>query len=224
MKNQSITTLLLASMLSASLFSCGGETTTEPENTSANADTAAPVTEAVTVDPDYVPDSLGDLDLGGETVSILTTTWYNASGYIYAAEENGEVVNDALYAARTAAEERLNASVTLTVDKDFGETAILFHNAVMAGDTVYDILYNHDLQTIRSTLNGDFLNMRDVKTFDFSKPWWTQTTEEFTVSGKLYCTSSYLSIAGIYMNYILAVNKDLAASYDLAIAGIIANK
>ena len=215
--NQKFTSaVLLASFIAAALVSCGGSETA-PAETDAAADNTAPVTEAVTEDPDYVHDSLGDLDLGGETVSILTTTWYDAFDYIYAAEENGEVVNDALYAARTAAEERLNAKVTLTADKDFGETAKIFHNAVMAGDTVYDILYNHDLETINSALKGDFLNMRDVKTFDFSKPWWTQTTEAFTISNKLYCTSSYLSTAGIYMNYILAVNKDLAASYDIEI-------
>jgi len=215
MKKQMRALLLAAAMLCAGLVSCA-DGAGEAVQTDTLSDTA-PVTEAVTEDPDYVPDGLAEQDFGGETVSFLTTVWYNATQYIYASEANGDVVNDALYDARTAVEERFNVKVALTADKEFGETARLFHNAVMAGDKVYDILYNHDLETIKSSLNGDFLNLRSIDVFDFSKPWWTQTTEEFTIADKLYCTSSHLSLAGVYLNYILAINKDLASANDLEI-------
>ncbi|MBQ7983288.1 MAG: hypothetical protein IJ302_06950 [Clostridia bacterium] len=134
MKQQISSVLLLAAMLCAGLVSCA-DGAGESVQTGAQTDTA-PVTEAVTEDPDYVPDGLPEQDFGGETVSFLTTVWYNATQYIYASEANGDVVNDALYDARTAVEERFNVNVALTADKEVGETATQFHNAVMAGDTV----------------------------------------------------------------------------------------
>jgi len=216
MKLRSASIFLLASMLAASLAACAGEGGGEVQTT-VPTDSTAPVTEAVTADPDYVPDGLPGQDFGGEEVRILTTTWYDAQKYIYAAETTGEIVNDMLFQSRSVVENRFNVSVALTVDGELGVTNMLFHNAVLAGETVYDILYHHDLQTIQSALNGDFLNMREIESIDFAKPWWTKTSEDFTIADRLYCTSSHLSLAGVYLNYILAINKDLAAAYDLTI-------
>lgn len=215
MKKTGYFTVLCVLLTAGVLIACGSDDGAAVTETTASETEAQ--TTAETVDPDYVADSLPAADFGGETVNFLTTVWYSAANYIYGAEETGEVVNDALYAARAHVEERFNVNVALTSDGEFEHTAKLFHNMVIAGENNYDLLYNHDLETIKSAMNGDFLNMRELNAFDFSKPWWTKTGEDFTVGGKLYCTSSYFSIGNIYMNYIIAVNKDMAAAYDLTI-------
>ncbi len=209
---------LLCALLTAGLLIGCSDTEGTAETVKTDAITEAAIeTTAETVDPDYVPDNLPAADFGGETVNLLTGLFYNAERFLYGAEETGDVVNDALYAARTRVEDRFHVNVGLTVEGEYYETTKNFSNMVLAGDNTYDLVYNHDLEMISAAMNGTFLNMREIDTFDFSKPWWTKTSEDFTVANKLYCTSSYFGIASVYMNFMLAVNKDLAAAYDLTV-------
>jgi len=205
--------LLLALLTVGSQFAgCSGEEPAETENNTVFAETAAE-----TEDDGFIHDDLPEKDFLGADMQILTTTWYTATKYIYAAEENGEVINDALFAQRAEVSERFNVEIGLTAEEDLGAVASRIHNLTMAGDDTYDLAYNHDLMTIGNALKGDFYNLRAVDIINFDKPWWNGSTEVFTIQGKLPCTANPLALSGIYMNYVLTVNKDLAANLQIEI-------
>ena len=70
---------------------------------------------------------------------------------------------------------------------------------------------------MQNALNGDFLDIKSLPVIDFDKPWWRGTSDNFTIGGKLYFTENCLSLSGIFMNYVLAVNKKLADNYNIEI-------
>ena len=104
--------LIVLTMLLSAFAGCGetpassdgGETTAAPSQ--ADAETEAPETET-----QYVPDSLpDDLDYGGAAFRV-----FGWSGPVlvefYVEEQNGEIVNDAIYDRNLAVEERLDVSL-----------------------------------------------------------------------------------------------------------------
>lgn len=206
--------LLLALLTCSAMVTGCQEKTTEVET----GDTAQTDVESMeTEEADTtVRDDLPEKDFGGADMQILTTTWYEATKYIYAEEETGEVINDALFAQRAEVEDRFNVSIGVTAE-DVYAVADMVHNLAIAGDDTYDLLYNHDLLTIGNALKGDFYDLRSVEIINFDKPWWKGSTEVFTIQGKLPCTANPLALSGIYMNYVLTVNKQLAENMQIEI-------
>jgi len=193
--------------------SCGSETA--GEDTTAPADT----TTAETTEDNFVYDDLPEQDFGGAAFNMLTTSWYIAADSIYAESQNGDVLNDALYESRRSVEERFNVEIKLQVEADPTTTLLpgIIHNMVMAGDSTYHLIYNHDVSTVKNALQGDFKNIRGLPNINFDKPWWNGTSENFTIDGKLLFTGNCLATSSIFMNYLLAFNKTMAESYSIEI-------
>ena len=220
-----LSVLLLAALALTSVPACSESQNAadpEEETTSAVVQEQEPnaEAEAETEENDYYPDGIPDSDFGGVKVQFICPTWYNAPSFIYASELNGEVVNDAFYNQRMEVQERFNVSVEMEIYPDEGGGTKVeqnIHQMVAAGDDSYDLVYNGDGCGVRNGLGGDFLNLRSIPTIDFDKPWFKGTTDLFTVGGKLFFTANTLSISSIYMNSILAVNKDVAADFGLTV-------
>lgn len=207
--------LLLALLTCSAMVTGCQEKTTEVET----GDTAQTGVETVeTEDADTtVRDDLPEKDFGGADMQILTTTWREITQYIYAEEENGEVINDALFSQRSYVEDRFNVEIGLTAEQDISALQTTVHNLAISGDDTYDIVYNHDLKTIGNAMKGDFFDLRQVETINFDKPWWNGSSEVFTIQGKLPFTANTLTLSGIYMNCVLAVNKGIATDLQIDI-------
>lgn len=207
---------LLLALLTCSAMGTGCQEKTTEVETGNTTQTDVETVETEEADT-TVRDDLPEKDFGGADMQILTTTWYDATKYIYAEEETGEVINDALFAQRAEVEDRFNVAIGVTATEDLGGVSNTIHNLAIAGDDTYDLAYNHDLKTIGNAIKGDFYDLRKVDVIDFDKPWWNGSTEVFTIQGKLPCTANPLALSGIYMNYVLAVNKDIAADMQITI-------
>ena len=153
-------------------------------------------------------------------MQFVSPTWYNAPSFIYAEEMNGEAVNDEFCKQRMTVQERFNAEINLEIYPDEGGGTTLeknIHAMVTAGDELCDLVCNGDGCGVRNGIGGDFLNLRSVSTIDFDKPWFKGTSDLFTIGGRLFFTANPLSTSSIYMNSVLAVNKDMAADFGLTI-------
>ena len=212
MKRRLISLLALSSIL-ISQASCAGTGTQQDDTSGGTSDT----TSEVTTDDGRIKDDLPAKDFEGKEFPILTTSWYNARNYIYADTQDGDVMNDALYDSISTVEDRFGVDITITDDEEQDAVAKTLHNLVMSGDDTYKLYYGHDLNTVQNALNGDFLDIKSLPNINFDKPWWRGTSDNFTIGGKLYFTGNCLSLSGIFMNYVLAVNKKLADNYSVEI-------
>ena len=100
--------ILLAAMLIPTMFACGGDGGKKPADTTA-AETTVPEETAPTHDANgfLLDDIPEDIDFDGTTVNILKWNHYESKDF-NVEEENGEILNDALYNRNRTAEERLN--------------------------------------------------------------------------------------------------------------------
>ncbi|MBO5218517.1 MAG: hypothetical protein J6C52_03740 [Clostridia bacterium] len=212
MKTIRSTSLTLAALLAVgtALTACGGSAGTT-DTTAASGDTTAPVTEALTGRDAVMSDLPADLDFGGETLTVLCREEEIFAREFLAEEENGDVINDAVYHRNVAVEDALNINLEVMTRLGNWGPHTEFMNSVksevFAGDSSYDVIsfYAYCNPTLAS--EGVYMNLYELEHLNLAKPWWHQAfVESATVYDKLFSVSgdiilSYVSCRyGMYFN------------------------
>ena len=149
MKSTRIIALLLA-LLTASSVGCGESADT---NETTDNTTAASTSDETTSDAPELPDE----DYEGYNFRILTRIegWgiYNNENLVVE-EENGEILNDAIYTRNRTVEERFNINLTqITTTNDIANE---IKTTVMAGDDAYDLTVSTYQMNLGSEYFVDF--------------------------------------------------------------------
>lgn len=218
-KAKTLTSLLLAALLLAPsmLTSCSDSAVNSDDTTADTSTVSAPSAESSSEETEaettIISDDLTDEDFGGYAFRILSCVFYNKelATYITYDELTGVPVDDALYNSKTNIEDRFKVGISWieTGNESAGLTAA--KNAINAGDDAFDILIGHDTNTVGLGKSGLLRNMYDLDEFNFEKPWWpNNAVESWTVAGKMFAASSYISYCGIHWTRAMTVNKDWA--------------
>ena len=174
--------LLTAMMLSA--FACSGD------NNEVQSDTSS-LTEADSSSDteNTAPQSeLPELDLGGITVTMLRSNQNFIEQGIYAAEQNGDPVNDAIFDRNSRIMENYNCVIFLQESSSLHPSADIT-TYVMSGDGTVDMLYDGGTFIAQTTKNYNDLNTMSY--LDFEKPWWNNDFNKgITIDGKLFSLSA----------------------------------
>ena len=164
MNHRKISMLLAAILCVSSAASCGGAADTGSDTTT----TAPAVTDPADLrEPCGVP---ADLDLGGETINIWCTV---GAHKILNTEQTGDVLDDVIYNANVAVQERLNC-VFNYVDSGFGsstDTAAI-STLLLADDTSYDLYLPVQWSGGKLVAERLYLNVANAPYISFDKPWW----------------------------------------------------
>ena len=235
MKKRLLSLLLAAVMVGGSLLSCSesavGESGEETASSAGQTDAAEPGAEAEPAEPEKdslearedVPDEVPDQDFGGRTFNIAGDEQFE--DYYLTDEQNGEVVNDAVYARNAVVTERFNIGIDATV---FEESSITGNvkNSVLAGDDAYQLIAGHIIYLGMAATDKIMYNMADLPHIDFSKPWWSDSTvEDLTYRGMTFIALGDFALSAVEQTYCMFYNKGIAQDfslpdmYDLVYAG-----
>ncbi len=207
--------LLAASLFTAAMTSCGGDAAGDTKITEAVTvgDTAA-VTEAVeTRTPHAVP--VDALDFGGEELNQAAFNWQGYKYYFFAAEENGDVMNDALYNRSRAVEEALNIKiVTEMYGENCGEYVTAIKPIILAGDDVYDLMFNHCIDGISTYASEGYLyNLDNLPNVDMTAEWWNrEQMDVLRLGGNTYYAVNDMMIP---CPYVIFFNREMVANFDM---------
>ena len=218
-----IATLLVFVMTVGSLVSCspdeniveidGGNTPTDivlEENNDNTAD----------MEEVRIPPNLSEADFGGAAVTFLTempfegATGWSAHRDIFAEEDIGEPLNDAVFYRNMEIQERYNVEINVVPR---GGPHSVFRNSVNAGDGAYDVIIHTLSEMSNLVFNGLFLDLNQVPNIDLPKPWWDQNANDaFTIADKLYFTTGDITTQAIDSIFVLLFNKQLISDFGLA--------
>lgn len=202
----------LAAILAISLTmvpaaSCGSTAVTTVSDT-----TAAPTETEIATD---LP---SDLTFGGKEVNIFNFDSGSWNNQLLAESQNGEVLNDAIYAAQLAVEDRLD--VTLSEYRAEGDWKGAFSEAqkvLAAGDDAYHIYFLVDRNALTLSQEGYIEPLQNLPHIDITREYWSQTVnEDLSIAGNLYFSYGDFNLTGYECVNALLVNKDMAADYDLS--------
>ena len=144
----------------------------------------------------------------------------------FAAEETGDVINDAVYKRNVTAEEKYNFALEIFSDTTYANPSqTIASKSIKSGDDAYDMVMPY--MTIDGASNLAQQNMLiDLKTLPglhIEHPWWDQrANEQLSIGGKLFFTTGDISIVlssyctfGVLFNKSIIRDNDLENPYEL---------
>ncbi|MCL2815268.1 MAG: extracellular solute-binding protein [Oscillospiraceae bacterium] len=183
------------------------------ETQSENAGNADEAPEAARIYPD-LPQS----DFGGYEFRILSRgPDYNVHWYakdIYAEEENGDPINDAVHKRNKTVEEKYGVKI-INIPEN-GDLASRASRSIKANDDAFDMVC-HGLSQINALMaDGYFYDLGNFPYIDLKAPWWDQkATEQLTITGKLFATVGNYLITDKDATWIIMFNKKVLKDNSL---------
>lgn len=193
-KKQFLGALLLAATL---LTSCGGASdsgaSAETPDVSAVETTAAETTAEET---SYLS-TLTGIDYGGYTFTIIDRSpesnpfWYACD--VWAEAENGDPINDAIYARNLAVAEALNVNIAEYNEKK--KPVEILKKSVQAGEDAYDAVSDGLSSLASAAVSGYLADLGTMDGLDLSHDWWDQEiVSGFTIGGHVYLITGDIQI------------------------------
>lgn len=204
-KNASLPAIFLALCL---LSSCG-------EGSAPSTDTTVPTDTTAPEDTRVYP-NLPEKDFGGAEYVISTFSLWG-DDYVFAEEQNGDVLNDAIFARNSAIEEKYNVKIRVDIyERQTVEVKNRVEQSVTAGDGAIDLAMTNCQDAARLMSGGFLMPLDDVPHLDLSKPWWDQrAVEDLSIGGELYFTMNSLNIMADNFSSAVFFNKGMLADYQL---------
>lgn len=208
---------IFAFLLSAAMLigatACGNETpsdTTTENTTSASTDESADNTPAI---------FKKGLNFNGDTVTLLVRS--GNIDEIYASDETGDIVNDAIYKSRLAVEEKLNLKINFvervgTSPQERSEYADHLAQTVMAGDDTYDWAEMMAAVYPSVITKGILKDLSDAEHLELDSPWWGgDLIKQAAIGNGLYFLVGDYSIGYLSDAFCIYFNKQLFENYKL---------
>ncbi|MCL2772907.1 MAG: hypothetical protein FWD71_06115 [Oscillospiraceae bacterium] len=207
------------------LSACGGKSDNGNSSNTTSAGDAQDTAPASTTDPkeQYDP-KLAAVDMQGYVFTIGTRddSTHNYPAHtrdLYAEQENGDLINDAVYKRNTAIEDKYNCTIKMqSYNETTDETAAnkVVAKSVKAGDYSFDLLMTHMIDGANDAANGNFYDLEQFPNVDLSKPYWNQgATYGCSIGNKLLEGLSDLSFSSNENVYCMFFNKQLLQNYGV---------
>ncbi len=212
--------VLAALMLLSSVTACGEGDSSNTKETTGGVVTDAPETEGETNLAQAragLTSNLPEANFDGREFRFYNRDW--GIKFLYAEEQDGEVVNDAIFAANSAVEEKYGVDI-VAVDSGMGDVDHIaaVKRIITSNDDAFEIAFGHDMLTPQASLEGYFLNIYDIPHLDLTQPWWSQPgLKEFTVNDVCYLGLGSISYMSLDQARIIYINEDLAEEYQITL-------
>ncbi len=185
------------------------------ETTAAAGDASAAVTESAEPAREMHKVPVDTLDFGGEELNLAGFDWQGYQFYFFAEEENGDVMNDALYNRNRIVEDALNVKI---VNEIYGENCndyvAKIRPLILAGDDVYDMLFNHCIAGISTYASEGYLyNLDTLPHIDMQADWWNRKQMDVLRLGQ----NTYYAVNDMMIPcpYVIYFNKEMVENYDM---------
>jgi len=204
--------MILAMLLSFVACSGGSQGQTNDTTKPTDSTTEPAYTEPVI---EYEDDELpSDLDLGGQTIKFIYSSFDDKATELFTEELNSDVINDSIYNRERSVEERLHVEIE-PVPVTFGEIGEEIEKMWAADDDMYQLCAHATSDFTDFVFKDYFTDLTSLNYIDLEKPWWSQTfNDEAEIMDKLYIATGSLSLS--LTRYLFAVfyNKTVADNYS----------
>ncbi|MBQ4575017.1 MAG: hypothetical protein IJA85_07415 [Clostridia bacterium] len=205
--------ILMAAVMLVSLFSCSRDEDI-PASVTTAADTAAP--ETAEPENTGTPEpALPEIDFEGGDFTLL----YRGNGATYTCsdivveEQNGEIVNDVVYARKIATEEKMKCKV---VGVENESPAAVVSKAVRSDSYSCDVMFDQMYVQITHAADGEYLDFNTIPNIDMNAVYWdSNAASDLSVGRKLYMAVSDISMRTTGDARFIYFNKYLVEQYNL---------
>ena len=127
-------------------------------------------------------------------------------------EQNGNVINDALYRREAFLEEKFNCTVEHTIDS---KALTTLGNHVGSGLDLCEALYLSGTDTMAAATNGYVLDVNTLDGLNLDCPWWDQRIqEEYLIGNRLFTLEGDMNMLDELRTICVVYNKVLYNNYN----------
>jgi hypothetical protein len=155
------------------------------------------------------PDLPEHLDFGGYLFNFLAPENYRD---IFASQETGDQVNDAIYRRNISVEEKYNIQIKMLSGSD---EATMLRRSVMAGDDIYDAALLRGFSAPSSIIQGILYNTATLPYINLDQPWWDDAVDSLAIAGKNYVLAGDLLTSDKEATNAIVFNKQLIKELGL---------
>ncbi len=206
--------LLLLSAAACSVSDTAAETT--PVRTDVPAGTEAVTESAATADPARLAPDFQEKDYGGATFTFMQTLfgWSNFNNEKFIVEEeNGSLLNDAIYARNRKVEELFNVKFAETDISQNDSVVVQLQKFVAAGDNSVDVYLSTGNPRLGPEYCCDFTLLESI---NLDRVWWDRNYfTNNSVGGKLCSMVSSMQITRIEACITALFNKKIASDHGI---------
>ncbi|MCL1792964.1 MAG: hypothetical protein FWG34_03755 [Oscillospiraceae bacterium] len=165
------------------------------------------------------PPDLPAANLGGADFVIMTSEAWGipvwAQNDIYAEQENGETINDAVYRRNSIIEERYNCRIR-ELQALIDSMPAQIKTLVAAGDSSVDAATIR-LMHLKSLAPGNNLvEFKRLAYIDVSNPWWDQNcVKDLSIAGKIFGVASDMTVMDNKSTCAVVFNKKMQADFSI---------
>ena len=170
---------------------------------------------------DKLPFNPTIMDLGGRAFTFADCGWgaetTSEQRDVYAEAENGETINDAVYARNMAVMDMFNCTIAEQKSKDPGTLLAAIKKSVNAGDAQFDAAYIRFNGNLSALATGNYLmDLKKLPNMDLTQPWWDQhSVSMISICNKLYAVTGDIEILDKGAVNAFVFNKKLQADYQI---------
>jgi len=205
---------LLILLIVLLLVSCSAKDSPNNETSSNNLSVELAIDTEL---KDSLPDNL---NFGGQTLNILIRGDAGDAMYeFYVEEENGDIINDAVYSRNRTIEERLNIEMNVLLSpgwQNYAQTLTMIRSSILAEDHAYDVIAGWSTKIALLAVEGFFANIYNIPYIELSKPWWNQKIiNEITIAGNLPFVAGDANLSLLGSSYVMYFDEKLRQVYEL---------
>jgi hypothetical protein len=216
----------IAALLLLSFVSCGQ---TSQDKTANTDDSSSKSIDSISPADNY---DYPDVDYEGAEYRILNfDQLWNMFIHIDCPEQNGEILNDAVYTRNRKVEDMLNCKI---IEKTFENNSTntisritdLAKNTILAGDDTYDVMFLPVSENIELITGGYLIDLLTIPELKLNEEWWDkEVNSRLTIRDSLYCASgsinlmAYDSMWCLFFNENMMEKNKLDLPYDLVREG-----
>ena len=211
---RTLSALILIALLAQ--VSCGSQPSVTDNETTTTTETTTTETETSRIEPE-----LPDKKWEGYEFRVLTKGTSNVhwkSKDIVAEEENGDVINDAVYKRNLAVTDRFGVTfVDIPSTNGTWNLSTQARTSIMAASDDFDMIAGGMSDVVKNLApEGLLADLNKVPYMDLSKPWYDQNSlEQLEVDGKNFCVTGDMLIMDDDATLAVLFNKQLAENYKL---------
>ena len=204
--------ILCISLLWLVLVSCGDDSQKNERGEKNAAEDAGNETQnEETTSGEFAPD-LPERDFGGATIQFLVRggddyEWDAID--IYAEEETGDAVNDAIYKRNRVVEAKYNVSLAETpVSVNDGNNVV--NRIVKSGDMSYHAVIANGIESLSMASNNLLLDLQEMPGISLKDPWWDYALNgDLSLCGRQFYAACATNIMAYEATWIAMFNKKM---------------
>lgn len=198
--------LILVMFLSA-FTSCAAEETESSETT--QTESVMTASESTGIQRPVLPEK----DYDGYQFIILNNVRSVTLNYFDVESENGDILNDSIYARNRTVEEQFNVKIESIPD---GVNAGKIRSSISAGEDAYDLLVGFMSEMGTLAFEKLLHDLNEIPHLNLDKPWWdTGINNDITIVNRLFFGSGSLIVTNYDATFIVRFNIDLGKDHGI---------